>query len=52
MRVLCYVESCKNHNNDEGYCMLETISISEDKLTAAGYLPMCDDYKERDDDEQ
>lgn len=46
MRVVCSCEGCK-HYEDEG-CELETIYISDSELTAAGFLPQCEDYEEEE----
>ena len=45
MTVRCYCEDCKH--NEEGYCNLEIIYISNEEMTAAGLIPQCTDYEER-----
>lgn len=42
--VRCYCEECKN--NVEGECDAIGICISNDELTAAGFIPRCMDYEE------
>lgn len=44
MQVICHCEECKN--NKDGYCELDEVVISNNELTAAGFLPMCEDYEE------
>ena len=44
MQVICHCEEC-NYNHD-GHCKQDAIVISESVLTAAGFLPMCEDYEE------
>lgn len=43
----CYCESCKHHDDDDT-CLLDTIVISDRDLTAAGFLPVCQEYEEDD----
>lgn len=43
----CYVRSCR-YNDQDGGCEKEFPVISEDILTAAGFLPMCRDYEEQE----
>lgn len=43
----CYVRSCR-YNDQDGGCEKEFPVITEDELTAAGFLPMCRDYEERE----
>lgn len=55
MRVRCDIEYCrywsKNGGDytDEGGCILDEIRISDDTYTAAGFVPMCGNYEERED---
>ena len=46
MRVICTCTGCKH--NEDGGCELEAISISDRELTAAGFLPQCEDYEEEE----
>lgn len=46
--VICYVESCKNHNSFSNTCRLKDVTISDDIMTAAGFIPKCDDYDEKE----
>jgi len=54
MRVKCNIDYCRHYDKkggnyeNEGGCTLEEISISDDTYTAAGFVPMCDDYEERE----
>lgn len=41
--IYCYCESCVNHDDDDT-CKLNTITISDRELTAAGFLPQCQKY--------
>ena len=56
MYIKCNCESCRHWSTDggdfigEGGCTLDTITISDNTVTAAGCLPMCEDYKERTSD--
>jgi hypothetical protein len=43
--VLYPCESCKNHDDDDT-CKLSSITISDRELTAAGFLPQCQEYEE------
>lgn len=43
--IWCYCESCKNHD-DDNTCKLDSITISDRDLTAAGFLPLCQEYEE------
>ena len=45
--IYCYCESCKNHDDDDT-CKLNTITVSDRELTAAGFLPQCQEYEEED----
>lgn len=47
MTVRCYCEECKH--NEDGYCGETMIYISNNELTAAGFLPQCTDYEEEGD---
>lgn len=49
MIVICDCTECV-HNVD-GYCDSSSIYISNEEMTAAGMIPQCTDYKERQDDE-
>ena len=55
MIVKCQCESCVHWSKDggdfidEGGCTLDTITVSENTATAAGFLPLCEDYEERGD---
>lgn len=58
MRVNCNIRSCrhwsekeehKNYICDEGGCSLDEITISDEEMTAAGFIPQCAVYEERDD---
>ncbi len=44
----CYVKSCYFNDLDGGCEKLYGPTITEDELTAAGFLPMCRDYEERE----
>ena len=46
--IYCYCESCVNHDDDDDTCKLDTITISNRELTAAGFLPQCQEYEEDD----
>lgn len=44
----CFVSSCR-YNSGDGNCQYSCGPvISEDELTAAGFLPMCREYEERE----
>lgn len=44
----CFVSSCR-YNSGDGNCQHPYgPTITEDTLTAAGFLPMCRDYEERE----
>ena len=45
----CYCLECIN--NSYGECEKEYVTISNDICTAAGFLPICQDYKERENKE-
>lgn len=45
MYVICHCEECKN--NKDGYCELDEVCISNNELTAAGFVPLCTDYEEK-----
>ncbi len=53
MYIKCNCESCIYWSKDggdfinEGGCTLDTITISDNNVTAAGCLPICEEYKER-----
>ena len=46
MTVRCYCEDCV-HNDEDGYCDRSSIYISNEEMTAAGMIPQCTDYEER-----
>lgn len=52
MRVRCDCDSCINWKEDagdyigEGGCILDEIKIDTNVMTAAGFLPLCRDYKD------
>ena len=54
MRLRCNVESCRHWEENagpyigEGGCTLEEVQISDDEPTAAGFVPMCADYEEKE----
>ena len=47
--IWCYCESCKNHDDDDT-CKLNSITISDREMTAAGFLPQCEEYEEEEED--
>lgn len=46
MYVSCYCTDCI-HNDGDGGCNEDYITINNDTMTAAGFYPMCEDYQER-----
>ena len=44
----CRVRSCRYNDLDGGCEKLYGPTITEDELTAAGFLPTCRDYEERE----
>lgn len=46
MTVLCECEEC--YYNVLGQCDLDVITVSNQDCTAAGFLPLCKDYREAD----
>lgn len=48
MRVECFCTDCKHYS--EGYCDEEVVTITNKEMTAAGFLPLCVDYEESEDD--
>ena len=54
MRVKCNIDYCKHWKENAGPyigtggCTLEEITISDEELTAAGYIPKCEDFEERE----
>lgn len=44
----CNVKSCRYNDLDGGCKQPYGPTITEDVLTAAGFLPMCEDYKEKE----
>lgn len=47
----CRVEDCKHHSRTGNHCTLDYITIDNDIMTSAGFLPVCEDYDEREDEE-
>lgn len=47
--VSCAVEHCKY--NKDGECDSNYILISDKNMTSAGFIPMCEDYEEKEDGE-
>lgn len=45
MTVKCTCEDCIHCENSE--CTLDEITIDDNTMTDAGFLPLCADYKER-----
>ena len=43
--IWCYCESCKHHVDDDT-CEFSGITISDREMTAAGFLPQCQEYEE------
>lgn len=43
--IYCYCEGCKNHDDDDT-CKLHSVTISDREMTAAGFLPLCQEYEE------
>ena len=54
MRVKRNIDYCKHWKEDAGPyigtggCTLEEITISDEELTAAGCIPQCEDFEEKD----
>ena len=48
--IWCYCESCKNHDDDDT-CKLNSITVSNREMTAAGFLPQCQEYEEQEGDD-
>ena len=48
--IWCYCESCKNHDDDDT-CKLNSITVSDREMTAAGFLPQCQEYEEYEEQE-
>ena len=48
--IYCYCESCKHHDEDDT-CKRDTITVSDREMTAAGFLPQCQEYKEKENGE-
>lgn len=42
-----YCESCVNHDDDDT-CKLKDVTISDREMTAAGFLPQCQEYEEEE----
>lgn len=49
--IWCYCESCKNHDDDDT-CKLDSITVSDRDITAAGFLPLCQEYEEEEYEEE
>ena len=47
MFVTCNVSSCVHNDGDGGCNSKWGVTISDDQCTAAGFLPICQDYKEK-----
>lgn len=47
MFVTCDVSSCVHNDGDGGCNNKWGVIISDDKCTAAGFLPICQDYREK-----
>ena len=47
--IYCYCEDCKNHDDDDT-CKLDTVTVSDRDMTAAGFLPICENYEEENDE--
>lgn len=47
MMFNCYVTDCKWNKNGEDCTCPYGPNISDKMLTAAGFMPMCEDYEER-----
>ena len=45
--IYCYCEGCKHHDDDDT-CKLDTITVSDREMTAAGFMPLCQEYEEDD----
>lgn len=44
--IKCYVTSCKYHQED-GSCGRDFYYVAiEEKMTSAGFIPTCSDYRE------
>lgn len=50
--IWCYCESCKNHDDEDDTCKLDSITVSDRDLTAAGFLPLCQEYEEEEYEEE
>ena len=47
VEVRCYCSDCK-HNNQDGGCEEQYITINDDEMTSGGFYPQCKDYKEKE----
>lgn len=45
IRFECNCVDCI-HNDKDGDCNLDYVTISNDTLTMAGFIPTCEDYEE------
>lgn len=48
--IYCYCEGCKHHDEDDT-CKLDTITVSDREMTAAGFMPLCQEYEEEENGE-
>ena len=51
IRFSCTCKDCI-HNDQDGDCNSDWVTISNDTLTGGGFLPICEDYQEREDGEE
>ncbi len=42
--IYCNCDSCEHY--DDGACTKDDITISDDQMTGAGFVPLCTDYVE------
>ncbi len=45
--IWCYCESCKNHDDDDT-CKLNSVTISDEEMTAAGFFQIFQEFEEKD----
>lgn len=45
MYLKCLCTDC-THNDGDGGCTEDSITISNDNMTSGGFLPTCEDYEE------
>ena len=50
IRVWCECDGCVHW--DDGECSYDGVTISDRNITAAGFLPVCQDYEERDEEDE